>query len=234
MIGYPDVRDAIMKRSLIAALLVSNALFAQEGARPALLTAGEAPPLPVQNIAGGQVLLEATVDRTGRIIGITTLRTTPSFEELVTETMRGWRFSPAAGERPDGTFGPIDSRVLVAALFRPPTLMDGPAVGELPRDTVVASEQVPFPVAAPLPPFPPTALAGGVVILEVEIGRDGSVARARVVRAGPGGFDAASTDTIRQWKFRPARLRGTPVASVAYVIFGFSQPIIITEPNRRR
>jgi TonB family protein len=221
-----------MRLALALVLTLSTTSFAQERFASARLLSGDAPPLPAQNITGGQVLIEAAVDRTGSISGTTVLRTTQPFEGLVTEAMRGWRFSPAEGTRPDGTKGPIDTKVLVAAVFRPPTLMDGPGIGESPRDVAPPSAQVPFPIAIVVPPFPPLALAGGVVMLEVDVRPDGLPGKALVIRSGPG-LDGAATEAVGQWRFRPARLGGSAAPSVAYVIFTFSQPIIISPAERR-
>jgi TonB family protein len=180
------------------------------------------------------VLVEAAVDRTGSVSGVTVLRTTPPFDEVVTTAVRGWRFSPGEVVQADGTRGPAATRVLVAAILRPPTLLNGPTVGEPPRDVKAPSEQVPFPIAIAMPPFPPLAIAGGVVMLEVDVRPDGSVGKAVVVRSGPG-FDGAAMDAIAQWRFTPPRLGGRIVPSVAYVVFAFSQPIIVpSQENRGR
>ena len=218
--------DAIMKLAVIVALAVSTTSFAQERFTPARLVGGDAPPLPVQNIAGGQVLVEAAVDRTGSVSGVKVLRTTPPFDDAVTGAVRGWRFSPAEVDGADGTRGSVETSVLVAVILRPPTLLNGPTIGELPKDVAPPSDHVPFPIAISVPWYPPLALAGGVVMLEVQVRPEGSVSKAAVIRSGPG-FDSAAIDAIRQWTFRPARLGGSPVSSVAYVVFGFSQPIIV-------
>jgi protein TonB len=54
----------------------------------------------------------------------------------------------------------------------------------------------------------------GVVTLEILIGVDGKVGRARVVRSIPL-LDAAAIQTVRQWVFSPAIKNGRPVATTA-------------------
>jgi TonB family protein len=222
-----------MRLAVVVALALSTPSFAQAPFTPARLVSGDAPALPVETSTGGQVLVEAAVDLTGSVSGVTVLRTTPPFDEAVIAAVHGWRFSPAEVVRADGTRGATGTSVLVAAILRPPTLLNGPTAGEPPTDVKVPSERVPFPTGISVPPFPPLALAGGVVMLEVDVRPDGSVGRAVVTRSGPG-FDSAAIDAIRRWTFRPARLGGTAVSSVAYVIFGFSQPIIVLSPENQR
>ena len=54
----------------------------------------------------------------------------------------------------------------------------------------------------------------GVVTLEIVIGIDGRVGRARVLRSIPQ-LDAAAIQTVRQWVFAPAIKAGRPVATIA-------------------
>jgi TonB family protein len=73
------------------------------------------------------------------------------------------------------------------------------------------------------PVYPETARAagiGGLVILEVTIGTDGSVANARVLRSIPL-LDGAALDAARQWRYEPTYLNGAavPVILTATVRF---------------
>lgn len=55
-----------------------------------------------------------------------------------------------------------------------------------------------------------TAGIAGVVLLEVTIGTDGSVTNPRVLRSIPQ-LDAAAVEAVRQWRYEPTLLNGTPV-----------------------
>jgi len=62
------------------------------------------------------------------------------------------------------------------------------------------------------------------VLVEIRIDAEGRLADARVVRSlRP--FDEAALSAVRQWTFRPANVRGKPVSSLAYVVFGFPLPV---------
>jgi TonB family protein len=51
----------------------------------------------------------------------------------------------------------------------------------------------------------------GIVIVEVIIDRRGEVREAKVLKPLPFGLDQAALDAVKQWKFRPGTLEGTPV-----------------------
>ncbi len=98
-------------------------------------------------------------------------------------------------------------------------------LGEL--DLATASARVPHPTATPLPPFPPRGRDPGIVLVEVVVDETGIAAVARMVRSVPG-FDQVALDTARRWRFRPARTNDQPTESIAYLLFGFAQPV--TDP----
>lgn len=218
-----------MKSIVTAAFIASAVLVAQEAFTAARLESGTVPAQPRQVLGGGQVLIEVTVSRGGQVSQLANLRTTPPFTDLVLDVVRGWTFRPAEQAQEDGTVDAVESKVLVAAMFRPPTLLNTPGVGEVPRDVGSPSEEVPFPTAIAEPFYPPGALGERVVLLEVEVRADGTVRGLRVVRSGAG-FDQTATDALAQWRFRPARRNGEAIAAFAYVIFGFQQPV--TTPPR--
>ncbi|HXV62032.1 MAG TPA: energy transducer TonB [Vicinamibacteria bacterium] len=190
--------------------------------------------LPVETVqpqtaGGGQVLLELRIDESGRVGSVTTLRSTPPYAELLGNAVGRWHFAPARA-KPEGKdeLVPVESRVLVAGLFRPPTSYDAPARGEVPEDVASASEEVPFPVLTPTPLYPPTAAShtGQVVLVEVDVGQEGNVTDSRIVR-GAFGFDTVSLEAAQEWKFRPARREGRAVSSTVYIVFGFREPVAV-------
>jgi protein TonB len=74
------------------------------------------------------------------------------------------------------------------------------------------------------PVYPAEAQAadiGGVVILEITIGEDGSVTNARVVRSIPM-LDQAAIDAVLQWVYEPTLLNGVPVAVKSIVTINFT------------
>jgi TonB family protein len=202
---------------------------------PPRLVHGDLPALaPLTVVAGGEVLIEATVDEFGTLIHPIVLRSTPPFSNLVLDAVTRWRFTPARQIMPDRKELSVEGTVLIAAVYRAPTLMNGPTLGDMPRDLAVASPNAPYAVSTAVPVYPPQAINASTVMFEVSLDDAGRVTGARAVASDPA-FDAAAYDALVQWKFRGASLRGRPVPSTAFVIFSFSQPVlgppILAPPN---
>ncbi|MGB7219397.1 MAG: TonB family protein [Vicinamibacterales bacterium] len=208
------------------------ALQARPGAFfPAQYRSGALPAIQIQALGGGEVLLEATVDEAGSVTGVRVLRTTEPFTEPTAKTVGGWRFSPAqkevepvppvpAGPKPRK---PVASKVLVAAVFRPPTL-NTPTYGDAVKNVAAASVETPFPTVTVQPQYPLAALYDGLVLVEVRVGVDGRVVGARVIQSAPP-FDPLALEAARAWKFSPARVDDVFTETLAYITFGFRQPI---------
>jgi len=221
----------VLKRVFVFACVAAVVVSAQEGFSPARYQAGAVPDLPVRAVGGGQVFVELMVGRDGRVTAANPLRTTPPFTTFVLDAVRGWRFRPAEEDAPStpGAAGvrrrtPVATTVLVAAAYRAPA-MNVPTLGEMPKDVASGSEETPFPLTTTVPPFPPLARGSGVVLLEVNVDRGGAVEDATVIRSAPP-FDEPARAAVRQWRFRPARVGGAPVSTLAYVVFGFPQPVV--------
>jgi TonB family protein len=221
---------------LVMALGVS--VLSQEGFTPARFRAGAPPMLPALAVGGGEVFAELQVNRDGRVTGVTPLRTTAPFDELVLSSVRSWLFYPAEDDLASVTGTPgvtrartaVASHVLVAALFRPPVLL-GPTLGEPPSSAGRASGDIPYPLQTTMPGYPPTARDRGVVMLEAIVDRTGLVTDVKVIESAPP-FDEPAMDAARQWVFRPANIRGLPASSSAYLIFGFQAPVTGPPPTR--
>ncbi len=73
-----------------------------------------------------------------------------------------------------------------------------------------------FPVVYPSPDFSGVDLPLGYqgdVVVEVTIERDGSVSGMKVVKSVGYGVDEKALAAVQNWRFRPAILDGTPIAS---------------------
>jgi len=196
---------------------------------------GALPRIPVEAISGGEVLLEVTVSSAGRVTGVKTLRHTPPFTDALTASVRSWQFRPAEdaaapkqGEVPDPkTRKPVESKVLVIGVFRPPALYST-TLGDAPKDVAVPADEIPFPLAsATMPLYPPLAVTDAVVLTELRVAVDGKIANAAVVRP-VAGFDQPTLDAIRTLVLRPARIHGMAAAKFAYVVSGFRRPVTPT------
>ncbi|MBI2835350.1 MAG: energy transducer TonB [Acidobacteria bacterium] len=61
----------------------------------------------------------------------------------------------------------------------------------------------------------------GEVVLEIVVRRDGSVGDVRLVQSLGHGLDRRAMEAVRQWRFAPARRRGTPVDVMVEVAVEF-------------
>src|SRR4249920_2223905 len=224
--------------ALVTVVATGAVVGAQQGFMPASFQSGAVPQLSVLSIeaGGGQVLLELTVSPDGSVIESRPLRVTPSFTERIQSLSSGWRFAPAEAmidprdQRPGGPLThPIPSRVLVAGVFRPPTLL-GPSIGEAISEVGNPSDEIPYPISVIQPLYPPNARDAGVVLVEARVNAQGAVIGA-VVKISSPGFDSSALDAARQWRFRPARVGGAFVPSLAYIVFGFPMPLTFGVPT---
>jgi TonB family protein len=206
-------------RGLLLALCLVPALHAGERedfASPRFVR-GDLPLVPVLAVSGGEVFLEVLVTEDGRVDAVDVLRTTPPFTEALVDAVRRWQFTRAAAPQTGSL------RVFVAGIFAPPAL-EGPTLGEPPKDLRAPHEDVAFPVFWTRAGYPPHAMGAGAVLIETTFGDSPIPIDTRVVVSAPG-FDEAALDAARSWAFRPARRDGQVVATHAYIVFGFRPPV---------
>ena len=185
-----DERSALV----VAAVVLATPLYAQQPYAPARYAAGSGPVLPALVVGGGQAFVELTIGPDGAVQKATPLRSTPPFTQGLIDAVSGWRFSPAIEDAlgPDGKPQgpkPVASKVLVASLFRAPTLLT-PTLGE---KTVNIGRPRPRCSTHPRRTSRHSRharLAGGVVLVEVSVDGAGAVKDARVIGSAPP-FDQA-------------------------------------------
>jgi TonB family protein len=61
----------------------------------------------------------------------------------------------------------------------------------------------------------------GEVVLEIVVRRDGTVGDVRILKRLGSGLDQRAVDAVRQWRFAPARLKGSPVDVIVEVAVEF-------------
>lgn len=199
---------------------------------PAKYRGGAVPPIPIQAVSAGEVVLEVAVDRNGRVAGLKPLRATAPFTDAMAAAVRTWSFAPAedapapaAGAEPaPADRKPVASTVLVIGLFRPPALF-APTLGEPPKDVAKPSGAAPVPlVGLEMPIYPPNALNDGVVLLELDVAAHGGITGIAVVKSSPA-FDKAAVQAASSLIFTPGRVHDRAARALVYVVAGFRQPI---------
>jgi TonB family protein len=213
-------RALLFAVSVVAATLSTQAAGGQADPMPARLLGGDVPGLPVQAVAGGEVVLSITVSDTGAVGPIDVLRTTPPFTDAVVAVVRGWRFAAAL----DAMRKPIASRVLVGAMFGAPSV-NTPTVGEPPKDLVPPATALPLPLTTSMPVYPVNARSAGTVVIETLVSATGRVVGVTAIRSSPP-FDEPAMEAARGWSFRPPRGPDLPPNTYAYLVFGFRPPVV--------
>lgn len=231
-----DVVSGFSRTLTLLALALPVDLAAQQPGTfvPPRISSAALPVAPPPHvIAGGEVLIEATIDRSGTVTRPVLLRSTPPYSQLMLDAVVRWRFVPARAPNPEGKDAPVDVPVLFAAVYRPPTFINAPTIGEPPKDLALASREVPAPSALILPVYPPRALHAATVALlfEATIDQTGAITDIRAVASDPA-FESVARDALMQWKFRPAMFRARLVPANVYVIFGFNPPVLSSTPRQ--
>jgi hypothetical protein len=212
---------------MLGSLLLAVTVFT-----PPVLVSGAPSGLPGPNVvAGGQVLIEATVDTSGALVRPVVLRTTLPFTNMVLDAISRWRFAPAHGPDREGKDQLIESQILVGAAYRAPTLVNGPTLGTPPADVAGASVSAPYPVTTAVPVQPLRVISGGVVLMELSLDEAGATTLVRLV-GGDSSFESAARDALSGWRFRGATVEGRPVPSKAYVVMGFPLPVVVIPPTQ--
>jgi Gram-negative bacterial TonB protein C-terminal len=216
---------AVTMGLLAMAIMVSAQPLQKPRFVPPRLKTAELPPLPAPTVAaGGEVLIEALVDRTGALLRPVIIRGTPPYTQFVLDVVAHWRFEPARDIDDKGVDTTVAMPVTIFALYRPPVLMNAPTPGEPPKDWGKLSGEAAYPTATAMPNYPPQARNGGVVLMEISLDEAGGVTDTRGFESA-GGFERASHQAVASWRFKGGSYRARPVPSTAYVIFGFRVPV---------
>jgi hypothetical protein len=179
---------------------------------------------PVNSSTTGIVTLDVNVDATGEIQNLGVVRDVPPLTAAAQSAIMSWKFTPAgvSGHPAGGTarvhvvFNPYNpSGVgLPGAPLQPAASKAGAANGDfVPADVKTASYAT----------YPGNTVTAGTVVLELRVGPEGTVDGLRV-RRGLGKLAGPVTRAVKNWTFVPARYKGSPVASAAFVAFVFAPP----------
>jgi TonB family protein len=211
---------------MAAALVLLPALQpVQLYAPPRLVRATLPPPPAATIIGGGEVIVEFGVDDRGTVVRPAVVRSTPPYTEQVVAALRQWRFRPAHVSEAGGRQQPVDVRVTLTAIFRPPLLVDGPAAGSPPRDVSQPSPEAAYPLVTAVPKYPPTAVGDSLALYEVGLDEQGRMIGARRIASLPP-FDRAARNALAAMRFRGGVYGAAPVPSTTYVLFGFRAPVV--------
>jgi len=195
---------------------------------PPRLVRTSLPPAPLPTVlGGGEVLIEAIIDRSGTVTRPVLLRSTPPYSQLMLDAVMRWQFLPARAQNPAGGDAPVEASVMIAAVYRPPTMYNGPTLGDGPRDVATASGEAALPTLLVQPAYPPLAhnVEYTSVVFEVLVDESGAIREVKPVATDPA-FEGVAREALKQWRFRPGSVRGRPSPATVCVLFGFRPPVV--------
>jgi TonB family protein len=209
-----------------ATLLICCAVStpAQVSFKPAEVTFATDVQSPSGSGARGIVVIDASLDAKGNVTGTEVLRDIASLSSTATSAVRAWKYRPAMA---NGT--PRESRVRVAFVFRPHSIMASPpsfAPLQQQDGTTADAESGYIPpgiIAVAYPAYPIDAASVGAVVVRVGVDAGGKIGDVKVIRAfNP--FTRFALEATRKWKIQAATFQGEPVASNITIAFVYSNP----------
>lgn len=178
-------------------------------------------PYPPQALFGGEVVLEALIDASGKLADLTVIHGQAPFLQTVLDAVRTWSFEPA---RQDGRA--IDARVGIVFQF-PQSFVPPLASQEHIYDGASADspDHAALPIYTREPDYPPNSVADGSVAIYATVDEEGHVASTRVLRDVQALTDPTAA-AIRLWRFAPGKQRGANIESGVMVVVTFRRPAV--------
>jgi outer membrane biosynthesis protein TonB len=198
-------------------------------------------PYPPQSLAGGEVLLDALVARTGTISDIRVVSGQEPFLAAALGAVHSWTFIPAhsAGQA-------VEARVAIIFQFPNPYIPPRTATTHHYQDASAeessSAPKTPGPrndearaaraTETASPQYPAGAnSAGGSVILRQSIDAAGHVTAVEAeLDAKP--LTAAVAAAAGLWIFAPAQKSGAAIDSTAIIAVTFREPLVVSAPTR--
>jgi TonB family protein len=186
----------------------------------------------------GVVIIEALIAEDGKVQAARILRSIPQLDDAALDAVRQWEFTPtllngaaipvvmtvtvnftlagSSGVAGGGVAGGVS--VVPPPPPPPPAPLSGDAVrvgGNIRPPSKLVDMRAVYPAEAQ------QARIQGVVILEILIGKDGKVEKARLLRSIPL-LDQAAVDAVLQWEFTPTEINGIPTKVIMTVTVNFT------------
>ena len=175
----------------------------------------EPPAHPVNTLATGLVVVEIDIERTTSKMQTRVLSGESPFVHSALEALERWRFAAP----PEADIG----RTSVTFLFRPPAIYSVKIGAMALRPWNLDQDFAALPQEIIDPGYPPTSLATGAAILEVRVNASGIVTGTRPLDGITPLTDRAQ-ETVKNWRFSPARISGKTAPSTVFVVVSFVLP----------
>jgi TonB family protein len=185
-------------------------------------------PFPSQSFFGGEVVLDALVDRSGGVSDVRVTHGEDPFVDKALAAVRTWMFTPA---RSGGQA--VESRITIAFEFPQPYIPPRSATVHHYSDDAsqwTVGDTAPAPTSTTEPAYPDPSAKPGSVILYGSVDKTGQLGSIQVVR-GAEPLTQAALAAAQGWKFEPAMQQGNTVDSAVVIAVSFRQPLVISRPR---
>jgi len=189
---------------------------------------GFVPPMPVsvvgvnyppQALFGGDVLIDALIDSSGKPIDVTVVAGDSPFVEPALSAVRTWTFKPA---ELDGRA--VDARIGIVFQF-PQSFLPRQVAKERKHEEAGADaeERGALPVVTVEPDYPVNSVAEGSVGLYNLIDSEGHIISTSTL-LNLGSLTAPTAAAVRRWQFAPGKQAGAATESAVIVVETFRRP----------
>lgn len=181
------------------------------------------------SLFGGEVLLDAAVNRNGTLSDVKVVSGEQPFLKQALDAASTWTFVPQSSDT-----NAVETRIAIAFQFpqpyvppRRPTVQhfgqdsSGAAAKSAEQGRASASALV---LTSYEPDYPAASNADGSVILYESIDRDGHVTGVRAL-TGTEPLRSAALAAANEWQFAPAKRKGSTIDSAAIIVVTFRQPL---------
>jgi S1-C subfamily serine protease len=192
-----------------------------------------AAPYPFQALQGGEVILDAQVDRNGLLTDIHAVQGKPPFVDDVLSAVQTWSFKPAASSSREN----LNSRVAILFQFASPTASSEARKSrnyDLPEPD--SRERAALALVTTPPNISANSNTEASVILVAEIDSNGVASHITVV-SDLGSLAQPVIEAVRNWQFSPAKCAGANCDSEMILVvvprqYAVSVPAHPKEPGR--
>ena len=178
-------------------------------------------PYPPQALFGGEVVLDALVDASGKIADLTVVRGQAPFLGPVLDAVRTWSFEPARvnGNAADGRISIVFQ---FPQSFLPPLTSPERSYGAPSED---ASDRAAFPLYTREPNYPVNTVVQGSVAIYATMDPEGNISSTHVLQDLQPLTDPTLA-ALNLWRFAPATQGGANVESATVVVVTFRRPAV--------
>ena len=177
-------------------------------------------PYPPQSLFGGEVILDALVDSSGKLTDAQVIHGDSPFLNEAQGAVQTWSFRPARMEGRD-----VEARVAIAFEFAEPFLPSPKRRTHSYDEPADADDRAPVPIYTVEPEYPVNSVAEGSVVVLGIVDAEGQLTSTKVIRDN-GPLTDATIAAMKQWRFVPGKQAGKNVESSVIVVAAFRRPAL--------